>query len=141
MLIPQKQRKANLSQSSVKPQKSLGPHGATLNVVWPVLLLLAIFWAGGQLVTFHILMRQYDSTLTLDANTQISPQSRNQILTIAVNTSLAGSQVTVSMSNQTLKQLVFEYPLVDPLEIQAAISQELGLTSAEVEDLIEYLSQ
>lgn len=113
---------------------------SNIKVWWPIPLLGVLFWVGGRLVTAHILNHSYDTILTLTANTQIAVQSPEKILAITITVERGRSRVVVDLANSTLKRLVLEFPLTDPGQVKAAISQELGLTLAEVEPLVHYRS-
>lgn len=63
------------------------------------------------------------SVLAIDAEVELSSQV---------------SEVSVQIGGSSLQEMEFEYPLVDYAEIEAAIAQDLDISSKTVRSLIRY---
>lgn len=108
----------------------------------PLPLLGLVFWVGGGLLTDRMLSRSYDPAFPLQADTQLERQPSKTVLSIKVeiNKPQAFSNVKVKIANSALKELEFEFPVTEFNQVEAAISQELGLSPKHVRKLVRYES-
>lgn len=106
---------------------------------WLVLLLsapLAIFitWK-----TQHLLRQAYPSDLRLEASQ--SPEVRLQFtvglnqLRVNTNPGDRHTEAHVQVTHPTLRELEFQFPLVDGTEVERAIAKELGVSSIAIHSL------
>lgn len=115
--------------------KSLG-----LEFWLPLPLLGLVFWIGGGLVTDQILTRSYYTKEQLKVSTQLPGQPVEVVLAIKVDIdySRGFSKVKVKTANSALKQLEFEFPATEAIQIETAISRELELSLEQVRQLVRY---
>lgn len=106
----------------------------------PLPLLGLAFWIGGGLLTDRMLSRSYDPVVQLQADTQLEGQPAKTVLSINVEIKRRKgfSNVKVKTANSALKELEFEFPVTEFSQVEAAISQELGLSPHHVRRLVRY---
>ena len=106
----------------------------------PLPILGLLFWTCGGLVTNYLLNRDYYNNEQLQVNTQIKEKPAKEVLAIKVeiNYKLGISKVKVKTANSTLKKLEFEFFVTDFIQIEAAVSRELGLSVEQVRQLVRY---
>lgn len=106
----------------------------------PLPLLGFAFWVGGGFVTDKILSRSYQTTRYLTVDTQLVNQPKTIVLSIqaSVNKRQGVSRVKVQTASRALKELEFEFPVTEFSQVEAAISQELGLPFEDVRKLTRY---
>jgi hypothetical protein len=109
-------------------------------VFWFSLPLIGlVFWLGSGFVGDRILSRSYNTKKYLLADTQSTRQIMKRIVAIKVQVlpQQGISRVNVKTDNSVLKTIVFEFPVTDIKQVEAALSQELGLPRDRVNELIE----
>lgn len=109
-------------------------------VFWLSLPLIGlVFWLGSGFVGDRILSRTHTTKKYLLADTQSTRQIVKSIVAIKVEIfpKKGISQVNVKTNNSVLKTIVFEFPVTDIKQLEAALSQELGLPRDRVNELIE----
>ncbi len=106
----------------------------------PLPLLGLIFWVGGGLVSDRELSHSYNSRLVFQADTQQEGRMARRVRSIQVEIKKhqGVSRVKVQIVNSALKELAFEFPFTELSQIEAAISQELGLSPEYVKKLVRY---
>lgn len=106
----------------------------------PLPLLGLAFWVCGGLLTDRMLSRSYDPVVQLQADTPLEGQPSKTVLSINVeiNRRKGFSIVKVKTANSVLKELKFEFPVTEFSQVEAAISQELGLSPYHVRRLVRY---
>jgi hypothetical protein len=87
-----------------------------------------------------MLSRSYDPVIQLQADTQLEGQPPQTVISINVEIKRRKgfSKVKVKTANSVLKELEFEFPVTKFSQVEAAISQELGLSSQHVRRLVRY---
>lgn len=107
---------------------------------WLLLPLLGLlFWLGGGLVTDRMLSRSYNPQAYLQVDRQLPRRSRTVVLiTVQINKHLGFSNVEVKTTDSALKELQFQFPVTEFNQIEAAIAQELGLSSEYIRKLVRY---
>jgi hypothetical protein len=86
------------------------------------------------------LSHSYNSTLVFQADTQQEGRMARRVLSIQVEIKKhqGVSRVKVQTVNSALKELAFEFPFTNLSQIEAAISQELGLSPEYVKTRVRY---
>jgi len=97
-----------------------------------------VFWLGSGFVGDRILSRYHFTKKYLLADTQSSRQMTKRVAAIEVQIlrQQGISRVNVKTSNSVLKTIVFEFPITDMSQLQATLSQELGLPQDRIKELI-----
>lgn len=107
----------------------------------PLPLLGLMFWLSSGFVMDRVLQRSTGSVKYLQADTRKQP-ARTVLsiasITVTINPQLRRSSISIETANSALKALKFEFPVTDPDQVEAAISQELGLPPEQVKSLIRY---
>jgi hypothetical protein len=102
-------------------------------------LLGLVFWVGSGLVTQQMLNHSYNPKAYLQADMQLQRSSRTVVLIkVEVEKEQGFAKVKVKTANSALKELEFEFPATEFSQIEAAISQELGLPTEYVRQLVRY---
>lgn len=106
----------------------------------PLPLLGLFFWVGGGLLTEKMLSRSYSSADHLQSDKKLEVQRSKTVLLIQVeiNSRQGFSRVKVKTANSALKELEFEFPVTQFVQLEAAIGQELGLSDEYVRKLVRY---
>ncbi len=106
----------------------------------PLPLLGLFFWVGGGLLTEKMLSRSYSSADHLQSDKKLEVQRSKTVLLIQVeiNSRQGFSRVKVKTANSALKELEFEFPVTQFVQLEAAIGQELGLSDQYVRKLVRY---
>jgi hypothetical protein len=119
---------------SLSPLQSLGVE------FWLLLPLLGLgFWLISGALTDQMLVRSNKVALYLEGDHQPKPRSRTvQSITAVIHTRQGRSTVTIQTANSALTTLTFEFPTTKPEQIEAALSQELGLPRDRVRALLRY---
>ncbi|MDZ8107813.1 MAG: hypothetical protein RM338_19640 [Nostoc sp. DedQUE12a] len=108
-------------------------------VFWLSLPLIGlVFWLGSGFVGDRILSRYHVTKKYLLADSQSARQMMKRVVAIEVQTlpQQGISRVNVKTSNSVLKTIVFEFPITNMSQLQATLSQELGLPRHRVQELI-----
>ncbi len=111
---------------------------------WLFLPLLGIaFWLGGGFVMDRVLSRPNSKQEYLKGDAQLAQQSKTRVVSIKaeVNEQEGVSIVTVNTADSILKELVLQYPVTQPSDIEAAISKTLGLPRDEVSKRVIYITR
>jgi hypothetical protein len=106
---------------------------------WLSLPLIGLaFWLGSGFVGDRILTRSYVTKKYLSADTSSTKQVMRKIAAIEVEIlpQPGISRVNVKTDNSVLKTIVFEFPVTDRRQLEAILSQELGLPRDRVKELI-----
>jgi cell division protein FtsX len=106
----------------------------------PLPLLGLLFWMGSGFMIDQVLSSSSNGTVQLQADTQQEERSAKKVRSIHVEIKKRQgfSNVKVQMANLALKELEFEFPTTEFSQIEAAISQELGLSPELVKKLVRY---
>ena len=115
-------------------------HSLGLEFWLPLPLLGLVFWVGGGFVTDQMLSRSYSTANYLQADKKLERQPSKTVLLIKVEIKRRQgfSNVKVKTANSALKKLEFEFPVTEFSQVEAAISQELGLSPEHVRKLVRY---
>ncbi len=108
---------------------------------WVVLPILGItFWYVSALATDRILSRPYGTVAQLEADTQLEVKLSVTIVVIKadIDREQGFTTVRVKNTNPILTSLEFQFPVTEFGQVEAAISQELGLSIAQVRQLVRY---
>jgi hypothetical protein len=108
-------------------------------VFWLSLPLIGlVFWLGSDFVGDRILSRSNLTKKYLLADTQSARQIMKRIVAIKVEVlpEKGISRVNVKTNNSVLTRIIFEFPITDISQLEAALSQELGLPRDRVKELI-----
>jgi hypothetical protein len=108
---------------------------------WLVLPILGlIFWYGSEIATDHILSRPYGTIAQLEADTQLEVKLAIAIVVIKaeIDKEQGFTTVQVKNTNPVLTKLEFQFPVTEFSQVEAAISQELGLSLEQVRKLVRY---
>jgi hypothetical protein len=110
---------------------------------WLVLPLVGgLFWFVPSWLNQHILSQAYPATTQIDIEDQQRVEVSFTLTVLAIDAEIdrrAGdTEVSVHTASSSLKELEFEYPVVEYEEIVEAIAEELGLTSDAIRPLIRY---
>ncbi len=124
----------------LRPQWLQGLYSLGLEFWLPLPLLGLVFWVGGGLVTQQMLSRSYNPKAYLQADMQLQRQRSRTVVLIKVEIrkERGFSKVKVKTANSALKELEFEFPITEFSQIEAAIGQELGLSTEHVRKLVLY---
>ena len=106
----------------------------------PLPLLALVFWIGGGLLTDRILSHSYSTKRRIQADMQFEGKQTTTVLFIEVEIKRyqGSSIVKVKTANSALKELQFEFPFTELSQVEAAISQELGLSPYHVRKIVRY---
>lgn len=110
---------------------------------WLPLPLVAVgIWGGSQWLDRWMLSQTYATTTQLDAQQQkqVSITMTLNVLSIDAEIDRHGksTEVTVQTAGSALKQLEFEYPVTEFVQVEQAIAQELNLPPNTIRGLIRY---
>ncbi len=117
---------------------------------WLPLPLLALgCWVLSGFVTDRILMRSLYPDKYLSVETQISNQPAKIVLAVSgalrferiaveINKNQGVSRVKVKTTNSALEELEFKFFLTEHSQLEAAISQQLGLSREFVRKVVRY---
>lgn len=91
-------------------------------------------------MTQQMLSRSYNPKAYLQADMQLQRQRSRTVVLIKVEIrkERGFSKVKVKTANSALKELEFEFPVTELSQIEAAIGQELGLSTDHVRKLVRY---
>jgi hypothetical protein len=97
-----------------------------------------VFWLGSGFIGDRILSHSRVTKKYLLADTQSARQMMKRVVAIEVQMipQQGISRVKVKTSNSVLKTIVFEFPVTDMSQLQATLSQELGLPRDRVKELV-----
>lgn len=106
----------------------------------PLPLLGLVFWIGSGLVTTQMLNQSYNPKTYLRADMQSQGErSRTVVLIkVVINKNQGFSNVEVKLVNSALKQMEFQFSVTDSVQVEEAISQQLGLPIEYVKTLVRY---
>lgn len=106
----------------------------------PLPLLGVLFWLGGSLVTDQVLSRPYTTVNTLRADVQPEVHLSFTVLLIKaeINKSEGLTLVQVKTADATIKTLEFEFPVTEFNQVEASLTQALGLSHEELRKLVRY---
>lgn len=106
----------------------------------PLPLLGLVFWVWGGLLTDRILSHSYSTKRQLQADMQFAGKPTTTVLFIEVEIKRhqGSAIVKVKTANSALKELQFEFPVTELSQVEAAISQELGLSPYHVRKIVRY---
>lgn len=107
----------------------------------PLPLLGLMFWLSSGFVMDRVLQRSTGPVKYLQAETR--KQSARAVLSVVsitaeIDQQQGRSSVSIETTNSALRALRFEFLVTEPDQIEAAISQELGLPLDQVKSLIRY---
>jgi hypothetical protein len=105
----------------------------------PLPLIGLAFWMGGGFVMDGILSRSNQTTY-VKSDTQV-PQKRKTVIlsiTVDIDEHQGVSRVKVKTASRALKELEFEFPVTEVSQVEAAVSQELGLAINDIRQLMRY---
>ena len=110
---------------------------------WLLLPLLGLgFWLTSGMLTDRILARSNKVTLYLEGDRQPKQPPRTiQSITVLLHPRQSYATVKIQTANSALKTLTFEFPTLDPAQIEAALSRELGLPRDRVRVLVRYQAE
>lgn len=111
-----------------------------LEFLVPLPLLGIILWFSGNLVTDQVLSRPHTTVSKLQANTQLETKFFLTILFIKAEILQPQglTKVEVKTADSELKKLEFEFPVTDARQVEAMITQKLGLSREDVRKLVRY---
>ncbi len=104
----------------------------------PLPLLGLVFWVGSGLVTQQMLNHSYNPKAYLQADMQLQRTRTVVLIKVEINKEQGFAKVKVKTANSALKELEFEFPATEFSQIEAAIGQELGLSTEYVRKLVRY---
>ncbi|WP_088888768.1 hypothetical protein [Leptolyngbya ohadii] len=106
----------------------------------PLPIIALLFWIVGNAIATQVLTRPYLSEDRLQADTQSVTDSQATILAINVAIDQRGEMtaVYVRTNGLTPREVKYEFPIVEVAQIEAAIAQELGVTTEAVRRLASY---
>ena len=119
---------------SLNPLRSLGAE------FWLLLPLLGLgFWLASGVLTDRMLARSHKVALYLEGDHQPKARLRTiQSITVLLDTRQQRSSVIIQTANSALTTLTFAFPTTEPEQLEAALSQELGLPRDRIQALIRY---
>lgn len=106
----------------------------------PLPLVAAIFWMGGHSIAAQVLGRSYQSVNKLQADAQLDVKLSVTILSMnaKIERRRGVTLIEVKTSDSTLKKLEYEFPVTEATQVEMAIAQELGMSTADVRKLLSY---
>ncbi|BAY09264.1 hypothetical protein [Calothrix sp. NIES-2098] len=106
----------------------------------PLPLLGLAFWLGCGFVMDGVLTRSHQTMRYLKVDAQLTKQPNRTVLSIQpeINKRLGISRVKVKTDSPVVKELQFEFFVTDLTQLEAAISQELGLPVEDVRKLMQH---
>lgn len=108
----------------------------------PLPLIAAGIWGGCLWINRWMLSQTYATTTHLDAKQQqqVSIALTLNVLSIdaEIDRHSKSTEVSVQTTGSALKQLEFEYPVTEFVEVEQAIAQELNLSPDAIRSLIRY---
>jgi cell division protein FtsX len=123
----------------IRPRLLQGLYSLGLEFWLPLPLLGLVFWVGSGLVTQQMLNHSYNPKAYLQTDMQLQRSSRTVVLIkVEIKKEQGFAKVRVKTDNSALKELEFEFPATESSQIEAAIGQELGLSTEYVRKLVRY---
>ncbi|OUL21002.1 hypothetical protein [Nostoc sp. 106C] len=115
-------------------------HSLGLEFWLPLPLLGLAFWLGCGFLMDAMLTRSHQTIRYLKVDTQLTKQPNRTVLSIQpeINKRLGISRVKVKTDSPVVKELQFEFFVTDLTQLEAAISQELGLPVEDVRKLMQH---
>ncbi|MFN6572644.1 hypothetical protein [Dendronalium sp. ChiSLP03b] len=104
----------------------------------PLPLLGLAFWVGSGFLMDGILSRTHQTTKYLKVDSQlVQPNKTVASIEAEINEYQGISRVKVKTNSSVLKELKFEFAITEFNQLEAAISQELGLPIEEIRKLMQ----
>lgn len=122
----------------IRPRWLQGLSSLGLEFWLPLPLLGLVFWVGSGLVTQQMLNHSYNPKAYLQADMQLQRTRTVVLIKVEINKDQGLAKVKVKTANSALKELEFEFPTTQFSQIEAAIGQELGLSTEYVRKLVRY---
>lgn len=103
----------------------------------PLPLLGLLFWAGSSLLEHHLLHRSNFSVSPIQVELRQSPAPVLSIQ-VEIDRDRNLSQVSIRTISRTTKIQKFEIAAIEQKQIEAAIAQQLNLSSEQIKALTQY---
>lgn len=117
-------------------------HSLALEFWLPLPILGIAFWMGSGWMSDRVFSQDYQTTEQLQVNTEGAVELFLKVTVISIEAEVHRSEnfteVQVNTANSALTELRFEFPVTEFNLIEAAISQELGLSVDSVRRLVRY---
>jgi hypothetical protein len=106
----------------------------------PLPLIAALFWSAGNGMAVRVLNRPYGSVNPLQADTQLDAKLSITILSIKaeIDRDREVTTILVRTTDPTMKSLEYEFPVIQAIQVEAALAQELEIPADQVKKLISY---
>ncbi len=106
----------------------------------PLPFISALFWFTGNFAVAEILNRSYGSVIKLQADMQMDVRPSRTILSMnaEIDRSRGVSTIFVRITDLTLGELKYEFPVTQASEIETAIAQKLELSTENIRKLLRY---
>lgn len=108
----------------------------------PLPLIAAGIWGGSLWLNHWMLSQTYATTTYLDAKQQQQVSIALTLNVLSIDAEIdhysKSTEVSVQTAGSALKQLEFEYPVTEFVEVEQAIAQELNLSPDAIRTLIRY---
>ncbi|NJR57031.1 MAG: hypothetical protein HC768_22375 [Acaryochloris sp. CRU_2_0] len=99
-----------------------------------------MFWFGGQGLTQQLLSQAYSSKRILETHSPVKIRLNAvvQAIEVEIKPQEGFTKVTIETTDSALKSLKLEFPVTDVADVEAAISNELGIQQQTVSQLARY---
>lgn len=108
----------------------------------PLLLITLGVWYGTQWLNGTVLSQSYTIKSELDSKQLQQAEVTLEFTVLAIDAEIArrnkSTEVTVKTAGSSLKELEFEYPVIEFVEVEKAIAQQLNLPLLKIRKLIRY---
>lgn len=110
---------------------------------WLPLLLITIgVWYGTQWLNSVVLSQTYNIKAELDTKQLQQAEVTLEFTVLAIDAEIdrrnKNTEVTVKTAGSSLKELEFQYPVIEFVDIEKAIAQQLNLPLNKIRKLIRY---
>ncbi|MFB2881813.1 hypothetical protein [Floridanema aerugineum] len=108
----------------------------------PLLLITLGVWYGTQWLNGTVLSQTYTIKSELDSKQLQQAEVTLEFTVLAIDAEIdrrnKNTEVTVKTAGSSLKELEFEYPVIEFVEVEKAIAKELNLPLDKIRKLIRY---
>lgn len=108
----------------------------------PLLLITMGVWYGTQWVNSTVLSQTYNIKAELDTKPIQKAEVSLAFTVLAIDAEIdrrnKNTEVTVKTAGSSLKELEFQYPVIEFVDIEKAIAQQLNLPLNQIRKIIRY---
>lgn len=115
-------------------------HSAGWEFWLPLPLITVLVWLVGNFMATQVLSRPYDSIHTLQPETQLDVKvsATIQAINAKIDRKREVTTISIKTTDSTLKKLEYEFPTTQINQVEAALAQELKMSTTTVRKIVSY---